>query len=129
MDTPNPTPAKQEQETPRTAQALERIWDRIESARDISEEDNYSVAIGEVAHFAGGLEKELSALRSSNGQLEGRVARLELALEAIASQTLSHELAEEDKEEADFDLAYDTCIETARQALHHPKTDAGEHQS
>lgn len=62
------------------------------------------------ASFARRLERETATLHA-------QIARMKRALEEIAGQTLSSELSEEDANEADFDSAYDTCIECARTLL------------
>lgn len=45
------------------------------------------------------------------------VIDLSEALEEIAKQHLSSELEDEIREDADFDLAYDICVDKARAAL------------
>jgi hypothetical protein len=118
MNTPNPTPAK-ERTTPKTdaeADALARTAsdDLLQTVAHQNPKDVLRIG-SEVIAARKEISRRLSALRSSNGQLESRVARLEQAL---------HDLMWRFDDDCD-----DADVKQAHQALRRPKTDAGEHQS
>ena len=62
-------------------------------------------------------EAELAACEKERDQFAARVARLEAALKETAKQTMSDEMDEDQRDDADWQFGYDACVEAARAAL------------
>lgn len=63
------------------------------------------------------MRKELACLRSQLTLAEGAAHRHEKALKEIAAQKSISEMTAHDYEEADFELGYDMCIQSARNVI------------
>ena len=61
--------------------------------------------------------ERIAKLEVELGDAEDRVAKLEAALKDIAKQTMSDEMDQDQRDNADWQFGYDACVETARAAL------------